>query len=376
MPRGLAWANEVGVSGGTPRTGRQAGHQAVSANAIEARTARWSSPHRDEHDARRRPLERGLSQSWDDIDFGIEVRDDATIEIVEAGTSRGTFGAYGAGDRFRVEIRDGVVGYYRNGSVFYTSTVTPAYPLRVDTALYSVSATLTDLSLTSLVWTSATGVTVAENSLTKTAADGWNSGGSSTRALASGDGFIEFTAIETNTRRSVGLKASGAASSYADIDYAIDLGATGQLEVFELGVSHEAGRVLRARGPAARGDSGRSLPTSRSRSSSVHEYGGAELSPARGGAALYEQGHGQPAGDGRCRLDQPSRRADRCQRIAKSATSASWDSGAVSTRAINSGYVEATVSETNTYRMIGLSHGDTNASYTDLDSRAFASADG
>jgi hypothetical protein len=33
------------------------------------------------------------SQSWQDVEFGIEVRDDAVIEVVESGTSRGTFGS-------------------------------------------------------------------------------------------------------------------------------------------------------------------------------------------------------------------------------------------------------------------------------------------
>src|SRR5216683_105905 len=204
---GLTWSNDVGVSiagsslSKTGTAGWTSG--AVSANAIEGADGAMEFTATETNTTRAAGLSNGdSSQSWNDIDFGIEVRDDATIEVVEAGTSRGTFGAYAAGDRFRVEVRDGVVGYYRNGSSFYTSTVTPAYPLRIDTALYSTGATLTDLTLSPLVWTSASGVSVNENGLTKTAADGWNAGASSTRTLAAGDGFVEFTAIETNTRRS------------------------------------------------------------------------------------------------------------------------------------------------------------------------------
>ena len=46
-----------------------------------------------------------------------------------------------------------------------------------------------------------------------------------------------------------------------------------------------------------------------------------------------------------------------------------WDAGAVSTRGIVSmdGYVELTASETTTHRMIGLSRGDTNQGYPDID---------
>jgi len=37
--------------------------------------------------------------------------------------------------------------YLKNGAVFYTSGGAPAYPLRVDTALYTPGATLGDVVL-------------------------------------------------------------------------------------------------------------------------------------------------------------------------------------------------------------------------------------
>jgi hypothetical protein len=46
------------------------------------------------------------------------------------------------GDVLRISIQSGVVKYSRNGSVFYTSTAKPGYPLRVDTALTSLNATI------------------------------------------------------------------------------------------------------------------------------------------------------------------------------------------------------------------------------------------
>jgi hypothetical protein len=67
---------------------------------------------------------------------------DNAIYIYESGTERGTFGGYAVGDKLRVSIVGGVVKYSRNGSVFYTSTVTPTYLLRVDAALYDTGATL------------------------------------------------------------------------------------------------------------------------------------------------------------------------------------------------------------------------------------------
>ena len=73
-------------------------------------------------------------QNYTDVDFGIIVRSDGSFGVYEAGTHRGDFGTYGAGDRFRVEVRYGVVRYRKNGIVFYTSASTPRYPLRVDSS--------------------------------------------------------------------------------------------------------------------------------------------------------------------------------------------------------------------------------------------------
>ena len=55
--------------------------------------------------------------------------------------------------------------------------------------------------------------------------------------------------------------------------------------------------------------------------------------------------------------------------LTKTAANAWGNAGAVSTQQIASGdgYVEITASETTTYRMIGLSKGNTNASYEDID---------
>ena len=51
-------------------------------------------------------------------------------------------------------------------------------------------------------------------------------------------------------------------------------------------------------------------------------------------------------------------------------------SGAASTKAVNEGYVEYIATQRNTYRMVGLSHGDTNADYTDIDFAAYLNVDG
>ena len=56
-----------------------------------------------------------------------------------------------------------------------------------------------------VAWINAVGVAVNGNSLTKTTATGITSGATSTRQIASGDGYVEFTASETTTYRMLGL---------------------------------------------------------------------------------------------------------------------------------------------------------------------------
>jgi hypothetical protein len=58
-------------------------------------------------------------------------------QVYEAGALRGTFGTYTTGDVLRVAVEGGVVKYRKNGTLLYTSTVAPTYPLLVDTSLYT-----------------------------------------------------------------------------------------------------------------------------------------------------------------------------------------------------------------------------------------------
>jgi hypothetical protein len=185
-----------------------------------------------------------------DIDFGIYITASGSVNIYEKGAPRGTFTTYAAGDRLRVAVDSGVVKYSRNGVVFYTSAAAPVYPLLVDTALQTSGATLTNAVLAgslvdvgpvwgpaeSVVWTSAIGVTVAGDDLTKTAAHGWgNAGAASTRKIVSGTGYAAFTASETSTSRMVGLSNGDSDDTHIDIDFAIYVTAVGTVDIYEKG---------------------------------------------------------------------------------------------------------------------------------------------
>ena len=85
---------------------------------------------------------------YNDIDFGLGLATDNQIYIYEQGNYVGTFGGYALGDRLRVGLEGGVVTYRRNGTLLHASTRTPTYPLLVDTALNTPSATISGVFLT------------------------------------------------------------------------------------------------------------------------------------------------------------------------------------------------------------------------------------
>ena len=66
------------------------------------------------------------------------------------------------------------------------------------------------------------GVTVTGNSITKTAAAGWNAGTFSDQVITA-DGSVSTTVAETNTDRMIGLSDSDTNVNFDTIDYAIYL---------------------------------------------------------------------------------------------------------------------------------------------------------
>jgi len=75
-----------------------------------------------------------------EIRFAIRLQS-GIAEVRESGTARTTTG-FVSGDVFRIAVESGVVKYYKNGVLFYTSALAPAYPLLVDSALASLNASI------------------------------------------------------------------------------------------------------------------------------------------------------------------------------------------------------------------------------------------
>lgn len=82
------------------------------------------------------------TNSYTDIDFVIYTHVNGSVNIYENGSNKGGFSTWNldAINIFRIEIVDGVVRYYHNGNLIYTSLNSPIYPLYADCSLHSHGA--------------------------------------------------------------------------------------------------------------------------------------------------------------------------------------------------------------------------------------------
>jgi RHS repeat-associated protein len=182
----------------------------------------------------------------------------ASLEVYENGVPM--YYDYGrtqkkAGDVVRVSRESGVIKYYYNGTVFYTSASQSTEALLIDVSIYSAGGTLKNISTSfgskqqtsttrtfeydhagrllktwhqvgnpdaTIHWKDLEGVTATGNTLTKTAADGWDGGAASVETLPAGtDGWAEFTVASLAHYQMLGLSATNQNASYATINYAL-----------------------------------------------------------------------------------------------------------------------------------------------------------
>lgn len=79
-----------------------------------------------------------------DLDFALRLWPGGGIDVREGGQYR-TETQSAVGDVFRIAIEGGIVSYAKNGTVFYRSTAAPSPSLLVDTALLSLSSTVSNV---------------------------------------------------------------------------------------------------------------------------------------------------------------------------------------------------------------------------------------
>ncbi|MCA9669804.1 MAG: hypothetical protein KC503_29620 [Myxococcales bacterium] len=377
------WQNLVGVNEGAmsiTKTGASGWNAGASSQGTINETGYAQFSPGATNTAQMAGLSNGdTDTSYQDIDFAVYMAANGSFFIFEGGASRGSFGTYQAGDTFRVSVSAaGTVTYSRNGTVFYTSTGTPTFPLRVDTSQFTPGAVLNSVSIARF-WQNIVGVSTAGAGLTKTGAVGWNAGASSSVSIA-GDGYMEFTTAETNTYKMAGLSNGDTDQNYTDIDYAVYLGGGGNVYVYENGAyrgvfgTYNVGDVFRVQVVSG-------VVTYYRNGLLFYTSGGTPTSPLRVDTALFTNGatiNGVTIADG-----TPTVGWQNLANVSVNGSSLTktvytgWNGGASTTNTIAAnGYVEFTTAEANTAKMAGLSNGDTDASYQDIDFAFYLGANG
>src|SRR5438093_1923358 len=128
-----------------------------------------------------------------------------------------------------------------------TSTPTNA-PTDTHTSTPTSTSTSTPLPCEAVSWVNTVGVTATGNTISKNGgASAWDAGASSSRAIQSGDGYVEVTVDVTNTYRMIGLSNGDSNVSFGDIDFAAYLAGPSL-------IAYENGAFKLNLGPLAVGD--------------------------------------------------------------------------------------------------------------------------
>ncbi|MCA1632975.1 MAG: fibronectin type III domain-containing protein [Acidobacteria bacterium] len=345
------------------------------------------------------------SQHFGDIEYALFLGGGSDLHIYEAGQYRGQFGAYAANDLLKVAVENGQVRYYRNDVLLYLSAVAPSYPLLVDTSLNTVNSEVNNVKIAAasfggvappqgVFWTAVSpNIRVSGNSIQKVAgaASWYDAGAASSRTIASGDGYMEFTPGDTSTWRMIGLNSGAPTWYFGDIEHALFMGGSSDLHVYEAGqyrgqfgtyaandrlkIAVEGGVVRYYRNGAA-----------------VYTSGVAPVYPLMADASLntvnagvYDvqlaaavSGGTPPPENVAWTAVTPTLQVTG-NTVQKVSGGASWyDAGAVSNKSITSGdgYVEFTPGHTSTWRMCGLGRGNDSAYFGDIEYALFLGGGG
>ena len=84
----------------------------------------------------------GLGTGIANMQYAIRLQS-GDAEVRELGVYKADV-PFSSGDVFMIHIVNGTVGYYKNGTLFYTSTVAPGYPLVVTASLFNLGSTVTN----------------------------------------------------------------------------------------------------------------------------------------------------------------------------------------------------------------------------------------
>jgi hypothetical protein len=262
-----------------------------------------------------------------DIDFAVFLTPVGYAEVRENGVWR-VDTPYAPGTVFRVAVVNGRIQYSKNGVVFYTSSILPAYPLLVDTTLWSLNATITNAVIASAGHPNDTTPpvisSVAASVTASSATISWNTNEPADSQVEYGTttAYGSSTTLDSTlvTSHSQTLQSLSPSTTY-----------------------HYRVRSKDASGNLALSADFTFAPAASTGSQNI--VWTVLVNVAANGNSL--------------------RKTTGCDGCA--------DAGAVSTQSITSGdgYVEFTASETTTYRGLGLSNGNSDTSLPDIDFAVF-----
>ncbi|WP_353088553.1 Ig-like domain-containing protein [Flavobacterium sp.] len=269
-----------------------------------------------------------VNSNFNTIQYAWYLRNDGICEIYESGTSRVILGAYSSGDLFKISIESNVVKYYRNNILIYTSTIVPTLPLLVDVSINSVNGTITNAKISN--YYSGVFSAFATNAGT-TPSFQWKLNGvnvGSNSAVYSNTSIAPDDVVTCVLTPSVsGCSASGNIASNSIVNKAI---------------ANLTGSDIVVRGTVATG----TCPNVVSEDV-VWNTASLQNVSATGNSLLKTQ------------------------------SNVNWNGGAASYNTVgNNGYIEFTASETNTYRMCGLSSSNVNSSYNTIQFAIYLIANG
>src|SRR5713226_8021912 len=186
---------------------------------------------------------------YNNINYAFNFWASGDWDIREGWANNRASGTFVAGDVFRVSVENGVVKYYKNGQLVYTSQVTPTYPLVLDTCLVSLNAAVNNAVInrtspnSNVIWTNLVNATATGNTLTKTSGCGdcaYDAGAISQQQIDSTGGYIEFSP-SYGKRFFAGLGNDlSSATDYNNINYAFNFWPAGDWDIREAWANNRA----------------------------------------------------------------------------------------------------------------------------------------
>lgn len=265
-----------------------------------------------------------------------------------------------------------------SASVSSTTNVTvytdPPPPVTgVDTTVQIVGASASK----SVTWTNHVGVWDARGDglYRNVGRSSWNAGAFSNEQITGGRGYVEWVAGETDTYRMVGLGNTDSNASYTDIEFAIYNSINGGLLVYESGANmgsfgtYQIGDVFRVEvdnGVVTYSKNGSVFYTSTKTASYPLNLDSSFYSASATAQQLRVSTNGGtpvvPTWASLVYVTVPTT-------LIKHSGGTAWNAGVYSREQITdgTGWVEFIATEQNTHRMMGLSNGNSHASWEDID---------